>query len=88
MSRRRLASTGRSGPDSHPAQLLYSHERGAEVCVLGEQVQQGAARVGPGLTRAAIPWPNLRCINKGGQPSFFSLIVGLAALADEKPPYS
>ena len=40
MSRRRLASTGPCGPDSCPAQLLYSHERSAEVRVPGEQVHR------------------------------------------------
>ena len=39
MSRRRLASTGRCG-NSCPAQLLYSHERGAEMRVPGEQVHR------------------------------------------------
>ena len=40
VSRRRLISTGRCGPDSRPVQLLYGRERGAEVRVPGEQVHR------------------------------------------------
>jgi len=89
MSYCRLASTGRCGPDSRPAQLLYSHECGAEV-----RVPQGVARIGPGLKRAAILWPNLRSIDKCGLSTLnfqFDGWVGggeKRVLEDEKPPYS
>lgn len=94
MSCHRLTSTGHRGPDSRLAQLLYSHSRGAEVRVLREPVHRKAQREpGPGLTRAVMVRPNLRCRHKGQprQPSFhFSLIVELVAeracvLEDEKP---
>jgi len=44
MFRRHQARTRRYGPDSHPALLLYSHERGAEVRVPGEQVHRKVQR--------------------------------------------
>ena len=44
MSRQHLASTGCCGPDSRPAQLLYSHERGAEVRVPREKVNRKVQR--------------------------------------------
>ena len=44
MFRRRLVSTRRYGPDSHPAQLLYSHECDGELRVPGEQAHRKVQR--------------------------------------------